>query len=348
MAVTSFPVNHNAAVKHWSKDVFTETLKQTYILRFLGESENSLIQIKSDLKKSGDKVTIPLVMQPTGRGKTGDETLEGQEESLVTYTDAVLLDQLRHAVRVGGEMSEQRIPWDIRRRARDMLAQWWSDRFDTAAFYQLAGYSTETDTAYTGSNAATAPSTNRAVLAGDAFGGATASLGSTDIYSYSLIDGLVEKAKLATPAIRPVKVGGKDYYVNFIYTTQVADLRRSTSTGDFLDIQKAVLQGGQRPEDSPIFNGACGIYNQTILHDTVRLPSGLTSTRRAVFAGAQAGAICFGQGSGPNEFSWKEKLFDYDNQFGVKAGSKWGIKKLVFNSEDFGVIVATAYTTTHA
>lgn len=347
MAVTSFPTGHPAAVKHWSKDVFTESLKQTYALRFMGEGENNLIQVNNSMKSSGDRVTIPLLMQPTAAGISGDNTLEGNEEELVTYTDNVYIDQLRHAVRVGGEMTEQRIPWDVRRRARDMLAQWWSDRIDTACIYQLAGYSTETDTRYTGSQAAIAPSTGRTVLAGDAAAGATASLGTTDIYSYSLIDVCVEVAKLANPEIRPVKISGKSYFVNIIHTTQVTDLRRSTSTGEFLDIQKAILQGGMRPEDSPILNGACGIYNQTIIHDSTRIPSGASNTRRAIFGGAQAACVAFGKGSGPNTFSWKEKFFDYDNQFGVAAGTKWGVKKLQFNSADFGVIVATAYTTTH-
>lgn len=347
MADTEYPVNHPAAQKLWSKTALVETLKMTYLAKFMGSSINSLIQTKEEAKPSGDKITIPLVMIPTGRGQSGDDTLEGNEESLATYTDSVVLNHLRHAIRIDGEMSEQRIPWDVRARAQEVLALWASDRIDTAGMYQLAGDTTQTDTAYTGSQTPTAPSSNRYVLAGDAAGGATASLGATDLYSYSLIDVLAEKAKLATPAMRPINVGGKPMYVNFIHTTQLTDLRRNTSTGEFLDIQKAILNGGLRPGDSAILDGGAGIYNGTIIHDSTRVPSGAANTRRAIFCGAQSAFVAFGRNSGVSSLSWKEKYFDYDNKFGVKCGMIWGLKKAVFNSEDFGVIVATSYAATH-
>jgi len=57
-------------------------------------------------------------MQLDGAGRQGDDTLEGFEEKLTTYVDNVFIDQLRHAVRSGGKMTEQRIPWSIREEAR--------------------------------------------------------------------------------------------------------------------------------------------------------------------------------------------------------------------------------------
>ena len=35
---------------------------------------------------------------------------------------------------------------------------------------------------------------------------------------------------------------------------------------------------------------------------------------------------------------WKEKVFEYDRQFGVEVSSIYGFSKSQFNSEDFGVI----------
>src|SRR5579872_3720426 len=99
MAVTSFGVNDPLAVKLWSKKLSVETLKATWLSKFMGNTSNSLIQIKDELKKSaGDKITFGLRMQLTGAGTAGDGTLEGNEESLTTYNDAVYIDQLRHAV----------------------------------------------------------------------------------------------------------------------------------------------------------------------------------------------------------------------------------------------------------
>ena len=80
-----------------------EALKMTYVSRFLGTDSNSVVQVQDDTSKgAGDRIRTILRMQLTGRGIQGDGTLEGNEEALVTYTDNVLIDQLRHAVRSGG------------------------------------------------------------------------------------------------------------------------------------------------------------------------------------------------------------------------------------------------------
>jgi hypothetical protein len=65
--------------------------------------------------------------------------------------------------------------------------------------------------------------------------------------------------------------------------------------------------------------------------------------RRGVFCGAQAAAIAFGQNNSQNRMTWNEELFDYGNQLGVAAGLIWGLKKLQFNSTDFGAIALAGY-----
>src|SRR6185312_7881133 len=171
MATTAYGTNNPLAVKAWAKKLFAEALKQTRFAQFKGSSSsNSLVSLRSELSKSaGDKVTIGLRMQLTGRGVTGDTTLEGEEEALSTFSDAVFIDQLRHAVRSSGKMSEQRVLFDVRSEAKDGLRDWLSDRFDTALFNQLCGATTQqtqanattstaTDNAYSGNQAAIAPS----------------------------------------------------------------------------------------------------------------------------------------------------------------------------------------------
>jgi hypothetical protein len=78
------------------------------------------------------------------------------------YNDAVVLNQLRHATRSQGKMSEQRVPWSVREENKNGLADWWKERMETSIFNQLAGNSDQTDTRYTGNNTATAPSTGTA------------------------------------------------------------------------------------------------------------------------------------------------------------------------------------------
>jgi N4-gp56 family major capsid protein len=103
MAVTAYGVNANEAVKLWSRKLAREALKKTYIRRFMGAGSDSMIQIKNETNKGpGDRITITLRMQLSGDGIQGDGTQEGNEESLTTYTDNVLINQLRHAVRSAG------------------------------------------------------------------------------------------------------------------------------------------------------------------------------------------------------------------------------------------------------
>ncbi len=100
MAVTEYGVNDALAVKLWSKKLSVEVLKETEIADYIGEDDNSLWQLKTETQKGpGDKVTYGLRMQLTGSGVLGDGTLDGNEEALSTYSDYILLDQLRHAVR---------------------------------------------------------------------------------------------------------------------------------------------------------------------------------------------------------------------------------------------------------
>jgi N4-gp56 family major capsid protein len=119
MAVTSFGVNAPQAVKLWSRKLFHEALKGTTMAKYMGSGSDSMIQVLNDTKKGpGDTIYTNLRMQLTGAGIQGDSTLEGSEEALTLYRDTLLIDQLRHAVRSGGKMSEQRVPFSVREEAR--------------------------------------------------------------------------------------------------------------------------------------------------------------------------------------------------------------------------------------
>ena len=352
MATTEYGVNHPLAVKLWSKKLFQESLKSTFFGQFAGEGSDKLIQIKSETSKgAGDKITVGLRMQLTGAGVSGDNTLEGNEEALVTYNDAVYIDQLRHAVVSAGKMSEQRVPFSVREEARTGLQDWFSGRFDTAMFNQLAGRNDLTDTKYTGSQAPTAPTS---VIYGGSEG-TVGSMSATTTHSLTLrmLDKAVAVAKTRTPMMRPLSIKGKKYYVCFIHPNDTYQLRGQTSSGQWADIQKSAMMGGDLTEN-PIFSGALGVYNGVILHESAYVPtmssadspgSGTYANyRRVLFCGAQAGVVAFGQGSSVGSMSWDEEMFDYGNKLGVSAGTIWGVKKAVFNSADFSVITMPVYS----
>jgi len=364
MAVTTYGTGNALAVKLWSKRLSVEALKACWIYRFIGDSVDDMIQVKDETQKSaGDQITYGLRMQLNGNGTLGDGVLEGNEEALVTYSDAIVINQLRQAVRTAGRMSQQRVPFVVRDEALSGLRDWWSDRIDWSGFNQLCGNVgpsgsfaspalTAPDVRWTGLQACIAPDANHYTNAA----GTSDDTGCTSTYVFSLtmIDKAIERAQTLTPAIRPISVNGKKFYVAWLHPYQVTDLRTSTSTGQWLDIQKAAMTGGL-VDDNPIFDGSLGVYNGVILHSDARVtqgynPSGftaITTVRRAVFCGAQAAMMAFGRDNSENKFTWVEELFDYENQLGVSAGLIFGLKKTTFNSADFATIVMSSYATQH-
>lgn len=360
MATTAYPVNHPLAVKIWSTRLMREALKETYVSRFMGTSKDDLVYVKKELNKSaGDRIRIGLRMQLTGAGVLGDGTLEGNEEALVTHSDDLFIDQLRHAVRSDGEMSEQRVPFSVRDEALDGLRDWWADRIDDSFINQIAGNVSVSET-FGGMQVPTAPtgtaSANGRIIYGDGTTSTTASLTATSTASASArglvftplaIDKAINLAKIATPLVRPLRINGQYKYVMFIHPNQTRMLRanNSANTVTWYDLQRARIQGGEM--DNPIFNGALGEYNGVILHESTRIPaptaSGNNNFRRAVLCGAQA--ACFGTGRRDRgtQMKWVEELFDYENQLGVSAAMIWGLKKAVYNSIDFSTIVVQTY-----
>lgn len=342
MADTAYSINHAMAQQHWSKELMKEALKRTMMTKFMSKGDNSLIKIKEEMKESGYKVTYGLRMQLAGDGVVGDGILEGSEESLALYTDSLVIDQLRHAVRTEGRASEQRVPFDTRSEAKDALADWWSARIDTTLFNHLAGISTQTNAAYTGNNTITAPSTGRQIFANGETAEANCSDSTNSRFTIGLLDQAIETAKVATPQIQPIRMNGKEYYVCFLHPYQVKDLRTEVSTSrvTWYGVQSAALTANGSASN-PIFTGALGEYNGVILHESNYVPASPTvaACRRAIFAGSNAACVAFGKGDGPNRMTWVEELFDYGNKLGVSAGLIWGAKKSVYNSTDYGTIV---------
>lgn len=311
MADTTYGVNNPLAVKLWSKKLFVEVLQECIAAKFIGETPGSLFQTKDEMQKSaGDKVTFGLRMQLTGRGTTGDSTQQDNEEQLITYSDSLIIDQQRNAVRSGGKMSEQRVTFDVREEAKSGLVDWWADRIDTALFNQLCGNTAQTDIAYTGMQPTIAPDTGHRIFAGAVANDESLLIGNK--FDLTLIDTAVERARTLTPGLRPVKAAGDEYWVLFLHPYEVTDLRGNTNAGQWFDIQKAALTGGNGSKN-PIFTGALGMYNNTILHMDKRVTNGvssatgltLPSTKRNPFCGAQSGVVGFGRDyNSVTQFKW--------------------------------------------
>lgn len=361
MAQTEYGPNNPLAVRLWAKRLFVEALLETFMDRFIGTTDkNSVIQMRDEMSKSaGDRVTVGLRLQLVGPGVQGDNTLEGNEEALATYNDTLIIDQLRHAVRSKGKMSEQRVPFSVRQESMDGLKDWWAARLDLWFFNQICGFTAQTDVRFTGMQAVIAPDSTHLFRPNSKT--TDESLTTGDEFNLQMIDRMVARAKTFSTAnngavpIRPVKVKGGEYYVMFVHPFQSYQLRSNTNAGAWADLQKSRMFGGVTGDDNPIFAGGSylGVYNGVAIHESSRVTNGVNSTtgaavtnvRRAVLCGAQAAMMATGRDdSGPEKMNWVEELFDYNNQLGVAAGMIAGLKKTQFNTSDFGTIVFSSYS----
>jgi len=368
MALTSRTSANALTPKLWAKALAAAAPQETYFSRFAGTDANSAFQVRSELgKHAGDQLTIGLRMKLGNDGVTDGQAMQGAEEPLVFYSDALLINELANAVSRAGIIDEQRGLDGWRQEALDGLSTWFGERLDEMLFNQLAGNTyTGVSSLRLGFNTVVGPTSNadltlsRWICSGIAGTGslaneATVEGTSTSILKLTDIDKAIERARMAVPRIRPIRVDGQDKYLLFIHPSQVTDIRGDTSTvGSFFDLQKAALQGG-KISDNPLYTGALGEYNNVIIHSSAFIPNGVVSgnasqnthVRRAVFCGAQAAAVGYGLIGGVGKYDWKEQELDYTRTHGVMAHTICGIKKMVFNSVDYGTIVISSYSAAH-
>ncbi len=355
MASTEFALSANLAVQRWASSLAYEAEKLQYFRKFMGTGKDSLIQIMTDLnKKAGEKITFGLRMKMDDDGVEGDNVIEGSsaEEALTFYSDSLFIDQRRKGTKTKGRMTEQRVPYNLRKEGRDALAVWWAEDYDEQIMMYLAGHrgaasDFHTARGYTGraNNTMQTPDSDHVVYGGDASG--LSDIAATDKMKLSVVERLVAKVETLDPMVQPIRYQGENKHILLMHTWQAYDLRTSISQGDWLEIHKATDNS-----KSVIYQNALGEYAGVILHkhrNVIRFSatyggcaSGITAAR-ALCLGAQAGVIAWGGDGKPGRYTWNEETDDRGNALVVTAGSIYGVKKSRYNSKDFGVIAADTY-----
>lgn len=351
MATTNFTSASPHAVKIWSRKAWSDAVKATMFGKLMGTGPSAIVQVKNELKKGpGDRIRFSLRALPSGLGVQDDEVLEGNEEGLDFKYFDINLGEKRHAIKVDLNLSAQRTMFDVRAEAKDALQEWLEEYLDTTFFEYLtgsgagpAGASYYHPSGPLGGNALLAPSADRVAYGGT---GNTAVSGIEvgDTMSLSVLDKVAAYLKLASPTIRKGSVAGKRAWVVIMHPYQVNDLRSNTNTGQWMDIQKAALQGGSG-ENSLFWGESLGMYRDMILMESTRVPAftnwgaGAIQGARALVLGAQAAVVAQGQGTDDKgKLKLIEKTFDYEKSYGVSATLIWGMAKSRFDGQsDFGV-----------
>jgi N4-gp56 family major capsid protein len=358
MARTDVPTGHSLAVKKYSGCLAGDVGRKGYWTRkFMSAGEvptapiHQLMELEND---AGDKITYDLSMQLKMQPVEGDAKLEGKEEKLQFYTDEVYIDQLRGGVNTGGKMTRKRTLYNLREISRVRQADWWARVFDELFFMYISGArgaNTEFiyPIDYTGfaHNPISAPDSEHLIVAN---GKAKATLLETDKMTLSEIDKAVAYATMmgggtqGVPQIQPSQIEGSEpKYVCVMNPWQEYDLRTNTSTGQWLDLQKAISAAEGR--NTNIYKGGLGEYNNTILHkhaNVIRFTDygsgGNVEAARALFLGIQAGTCAFGSPGTKMRYSWNEETADRGNELVITTSTIVGIKKCTFNGKDFGVM----------
>ncbi len=252
-------------------------------------------------------------------------------------------------------MSEQATVIRFRVTGKEKLSFWLADKIDELMFLTGSGraYTLKLDgSTRTGSQLPSlsfaadvaAASTNRIVYAGSAT--AENNLTSSDKMSWQVI--VRSKTFAKRKKLRPIRMGGKEYFAMVMSPEQRRDLVLDPM---YATIVRSAEKGGK---DNPLFAGSTVVVDGVIIYDhnktytTYGLASGSKWGSASTVDGAQAllfGAQALGIALLGNVFMRESDKTDYNNRPGLGVGRKIGMLKPQFKSlpdslsrEDFGVV----------
>ncbi len=346
----------------WSKELLADIQREvTNAMQFMGSGQNNVVNVSDNLKKNkGDTETFGLVARLAGNGVTGDSELEGNEESMQSYSEQVFIDQIRNAVRLTGKLDAQKTVYDQTKAARANLTMWMKEFICRQIMLKLGGVTNtslvDTNGVVVGGRAAWSntpdfiPDAVTAAGIGSRYLNAkstgAANMGAGDILTLDLVTRAATIATLANPKIQKIQSGGESFYVMFVHPLSARDIRTSS------DWKTAQQNARDRGEKNPVFRGALGYWSNVLLLENEFVPWLDVSVAGNSFRGAATGtdyavdtarnllcgqsAVLMAEASNPNALV--VKTFDYENKDGVAATWMGGIQKAMFNSLEYGVV----------
>jgi N4-gp56 family major capsid protein len=349
----------------WSKELMDDVQRDvTNVMRFMGTEDNNVVQVSRDLTSSkGDSEDFGLVARLASDGVAGDDELEGQEESMQSFQEQVIIDQIRNAVRLKGKLDAQKVVYDQIKKGRSNLQVWLKEFLCRQIMLKMGGVTntglTDTNGVVIGGRALWSntpdfiPNADEAAGSGNRFFSANAAGDDAmvvgDKMTLDLVTEVSTRAKLANPQIQKVTGDGEDFYVMYLHPFQARDIRKSS------DWKTANENGRERAESNPVFRGALGFWSNTLLLENEFTPwlnpaafaggsksfrgaggsdaAAITGIARALLCGRQA--CLYAEASNPEALVVEQ--FDYKNKDGVACSFIGGIQKPLFNSKEFGV-----------
>jgi len=290
------------------------------------QGSTNVVQEKNDLEsKKGDAITIGLIPRSDAPVLGDGEALEGNEDNLDKYYFTITVEEKVFALRDRGPLDRQRAVYDMDMESRDAMKVRGAEYLDQRCFDALQD--TPTKTIYGGS----------ATL--------YTNIAATDLITTDLISRVKAGAKTGfnrtqTP-LRPVRVGGKDYFIMLVHPDALYDLKQDSA------FQQARREAEVRSKENPIFSDAYAIWDGVVIHEheniAIAKDGGAGAnipTSKNLFLGQQA--LVMAWASRPKIVAAE---FDYGREHGFSWQAMFNVKKPKFNSLDYGAIsVHTART----
>lgn len=386
MARTSILNANELTQKAWPQTVFRIMLENMQLSTLMSEGNDMPIVIDRTLQgRPGDQVIFELDMPLSNAGGTDDSDIEGNEEAMSFFNFPVTIHERNHGVRSAGKMTDKRSAVKIRSKAAFAMGRWSAEQVENDFIWGLSGLGNQNTFAGEGTSAILtinekAPSASRIFYGGQTAAGALSSVGTeslitttvTDyLFGTKVISAIKGQAQLAFPKFKPIRLGGKKYYVILIHPLQTKALREETGATGWTQIQaNANVRGLANPDftrqergvGERMFDGIVGVWDDVIILESERIEtrvagevfdnsggggsgytvdsaivSGTYRVARALLLGAQAGVIGWGQ-------PWKrlERNFDYFRKPGTATDGIYAVSKVRFRDPGAGQSTNTA------
>jgi len=341
--------------------VILEAERATPLSAFVGSGDgNALVLEERPGNKRGDTVKIRFAKANDTAPITSTATILGQEESTTYYEDSVNIRYFGYTGSVDNiPASQNNVSFNLKDGERSRIALQWAYNREKSIINQLVGntlLNSDADYGRSGGNIVTAQDTNHLYWAPDSSGANTTdalvAADDTAILTTRVIDDLVTRAVSSDYVewpIAPAETPLGPLYVFVVHPTGYQQIRTNSAASDCYDLQRALLEAGLEPDDSPLFNGEGFIYNNTLVLRSDFCPQGITSaaaqanSRVGAFFGARAGHVVYGEGfTDGNHLGWAEHV--QLRRWSCLSDTIWGVKRTIVNDVSWGAFRVAHYS----
>lgn len=375
MGSLPIPESHAFTERAWSKVLWFEVERAIVGQSLVSDSPSATLCRKYDLEKGpGQEVTLKFAPYKETDGITEQENVYNRAGRIDLLDDKLRIDLLGNPYVLDSQMDQQRLSDKLSRIVYVAQHKFWHRRMERTWMWHLGGYlpgntflfdaaNSVQNLQHVGHNEIKATDVNHMTRQGghdtdeEVALDDSATIDFQTILDLETLAGAKRREGAPSGLDYPIAVGPDGYYDLIIDTQGWNQLGANTTATEFREAKLAEIQGGQSVKKNAIYNGYRGMYSRTRIHVSDYIAQGVKSAdgtsqenvRRAVFLGAGAGAVAYGQGYGSEKHvDWKYEIFQVKKLM-IYTDSVFGIKTLRYPSqlgvdENYGCIVRSYFS----